>query len=141
VSSLQALPQGLLRVTMSVEIGYFFVRYLLPKFLQQYPQIKLEIILTNDRVDLIKDNIDLALRIGSSEDSTYIAKKFGVVRVGLFASKDYLKKNGVPKSPQELSRHDCILFNHKQLWNIWSLTNKSQIADVNVAGKFIANNF
>lgn len=141
VSSLQALPQGLLRVTMSVEIGYFFVRYLLPKFLQQYPKIKVETILTNDRVDLIKDNVDLALRIGTSEDSTYIAKKFGTVRVGLFASKEYLKKNGTPKTPQELSNHDCILFNHRQLWNTWFLTNKSQIADVNVDGKFVANNF
>ncbi|MES2769818.1 MAG: LysR family transcriptional regulator [Bdellovibrionota bacterium] len=141
VSSLQAIPQGLLRVTMSVEIGYFFVRYLLPKFLQQYPKIKLETILTNDRVDLIKDNVDLALRIGSSEDSTYIAKRFGVVRVGLFASKEYLEINGTPKSPQDLAKHNCILFSHRQLWNTWSLTNKSQIADVNVDGKYIANNF
>ncbi len=141
VSSLQATPQGLLRVTMSVEIGYFFVRYLLPKFLEQYPKIKLEAILTNDRVDLIKDNVDLALRIGASEDSTYIAKKFGAIRVGLFASKEYLKRNGTPNTPQELANHNCILFSHRQLWNTWSLTNKSQIADVNVDGKFVANNF
>lgn len=141
VSSLQAIPQGLLRVTMSVEIGYFFVKYLLPNFLQQYPKIKLETILTNDRVDLIKENVDIALRIGASEDSTYIAKKFGIVKVGLFASKDYLKKNGTPKTPQDLEKHDCILFTHNKLWNTWSLTNKSQIADVNVEGKYLANNF
>lgn len=141
VSSLQAIPQGLLRVTMSVEIGYFFAKYLLPKFLTQYPKIKFEIVLTNDRVDLIKDNVDLALRIGSSDDSTYIAKKFGVVRVGLFASKTYLDKHGTPKTPQDLTKHNCILFSHRQLWNTWSLTNKTQIADINVDGKYVANDF
>lgn len=141
VSSLQATPQGLLRVTMSVEIGYFFTRYLLPKFLQQYPKIKFEAILTNDRVDLIKENVDLAFRIGSSDDSTYIAKKFGHVRIGLFASQDYLKKKGTPEEPYDLEKHDCILFSHKNVWNTWVLSRGSQEIDVQVDGKYIANNF
>lgn len=141
VSSLQAIPQGLLRVTLSVEVGYFFVKYLLPKFLQQYPQVRVETILTNDRVDLIKENIDIALRIGSSEDSTYIAKKFGTIKTGLFASTEYLKKRGTPSTPQDLANHDCILFNYKQLWNTWNLTSKSQSVDAKVDGRYITNNF
>lgn len=141
VSSLQAIPQGILRVTMSVEVGYFFVRYLMPKFLQQYPKIKLETILTNDRVDLIKDNVDIALRIGTSDDSTYIARKFGHVRIGLFASQEYLKKHGIPEEPYDLEKHNCIMFSHKNVWNTWTLTRGSQEVDVQVDGTYITNNF
>ena len=141
VSSLQATPQGLLRVSMSVEVGYFFVRYLLPKFLSQYPKVKIETILTNERSDLIKENIDIALRIGENEDSSYIARKFGFVRIGLFATKSYLKKKGTPQEPYDLENHDCILFSHKSVWNNWILKCGSQEIDVNVNGPYIANNF
>lgn len=141
VSSLQATPQGLLRITLSVEIGYFFVKYLLPKFLQQYPKVNVETILTNDRVDLIKENVDLALRVGSSEDSTYIARKFGIIKTCLFASSQYLKEHGALKTPQDLQKHNCILFSHKQLWNTWLLLNKNQSIEVKVDGRYVSNNF
>lgn len=141
VSSLQAIPQGLLRVSMSVEVGYFFVRYLMPKFLQQYPKIKIETILTNERSDLIKENIDLALRIGEIHDSSYIATKFGHVRIGLFASKEYLDKKGYPQEPYDLENHDCILFSHKSIWNTWTLKCGAQEIDVKVDGTYISNNF
>ena len=110
VTQTQSTPQGLLRITAPVELGGALLPSVIEQFQKLYPEVQLEIILSDRTVDLVADGIDLAIRAGDLKDSTLIAKKIGSVYFAPFASPKYIKANGEPKSPKELQSHQCIQF-------------------------------
>ncbi|SMF89055.1 transcriptional regulator, LysR family [Azospirillum oryzae] len=101
-------PRGTLRVTMPVMFGQMRVAPLLPSYLRRYPGVSLEASLSDRVQRLIDDGFDLAIRAGRLADSTLIARRLRPLRRHVVASPDYLERRGVPQSPSDLSRHDCL---------------------------------
>lgn len=105
---LQEEPAGMLRITAQQEFGTDVIIPLLCRFRRQYPNIKLDILLTEEKLDLLEHNIDVAIRIGQLEDSTMIGKTIGEAKHLLCASPDYLKNNPAPQHPTELTDHPWL---------------------------------
>lgn len=103
-------PQGLLRITASPAIGHIVLPPLINEYMDKYPKVKVQLILTNRKVDLVQEGIDLAIRAGELEDSTLIARKLNDVKWKLYSSPQYIKKHGVPSSPGEIAKHAYISF-------------------------------
>src|SRR5207237_7414128 len=78
-------------------------------FVRAYPKIHVEIVVTSRRVNLIEENIDLALRAGALDDSTLVARKVGVAELGLYAAPSYIERRGHPRTFAALPTHDCLL--------------------------------
>ena len=104
-------PQGLLRITASPAIGHVVLPPLISDYMDKYPKVKIQLILTNRKVDLVQESIDLAIRAGQLEDSTLIARKLKEVKWKLYSSPKYIKTHGVPSSPAEIGKHSYISFN------------------------------
>ncbi len=105
----QAEPSGRLRVSMPADFATVVLGRLLGEFIARYPAISLELDLTPRRVDLIGENFDLALRMGSlPDDASLAARQVAVFSIGLYASPDYLKRRGVPSEPEALMEHDAL---------------------------------
>lgn len=102
-------PRGRLRVNSVPAFALNQLAPALSDFLARYPEVELEIALTDRVVDLLEENADVAIRVGPVEDPSLVARKIGEVRRGLFASPDYLARRGTPRSPEQLTDHDCIV--------------------------------
>ncbi|HEY0504889.1 MAG TPA: LysR family transcriptional regulator [Lysobacter sp.] len=100
---------GTLRVTASASFGRQYLSPLLPEFLALHPRVKLSINLTDQMLDLVSAGFDLAIRIGALDDSTLVARKLAVNHRVLCASPDYVRRYGMPRTPQELADHECVL--------------------------------
>lgn len=103
-------PQGPFKITAPIDVGNTVLPSLVPAFLKKYPKVELEILLTDDRVNFLSDQVDLAIRAGELKDSSLIAKKVGEVCFSLYASPKYLKSNPPPKSIADLESHMAIVF-------------------------------
>jgi len=106
---------------------------LLPKFLALYPDLKVELLLTNNAVDMLEEGIDVRLRIGGVDDSSMIARHLKTYPLVLCASPDYIQHHGLPKTPKQVSEHSCIIdsnFRIGKQWPIISPKGKSDIIDV-----------
>lgn len=101
---------GTLRITASVDVGQSLLAPMVAEVQKLHPKLKIELLITNRRVDLVGESVDVGIRAGAMKDSSMIAKKFFDVRFTLWASKEYLKKNGTPKDLKDLSKHTFIKF-------------------------------
>jgi DNA-binding transcriptional LysR family regulator len=108
VGSLQAKPQGLLRVTAPVNVG--FLSPIISDYLKRYPDVHLDLFCTARSVDLVEERFDLAIRAGALADSSLIAKSLGSAKWFVVAAPGYLKKYGRPRLPEELKSRACLLF-------------------------------
>lgn len=108
LQTLLELPRGLLRVTASVTTGRHLIVPQLTDFLARYPEVRVELELTNRRVELVEEAFDVALRVGALEPSSLIARVVGPLRTGLFASPAYLAAKGIPAEPSDLTGHRCL---------------------------------
>ncbi|WP_035481315.1 LysR substrate-binding domain-containing protein [Gallaecimonas xiamenensis] len=109
VSTLEGRLQGRLRITASTAFGERYVAPAVMRFLTLYPELKIDLILSNANLDLVADGIDLAIRLGNLEDSSHIAHKLAPRRLYICASPGYLSKAGVPDSLDDLKQHSCLL--------------------------------
>lgn len=103
-------PKGTLRITASVSFGLKCIVPLLPEFGVLYPDLTVDLYLTDTNVDLFTERIDLAIRLGLLTDSTLIAQQLMQTRYSVCASPQYLKQWGHPKSPGDIETHNCLLF-------------------------------
>ena len=108
VSQLQAAPRGRLRVNAPMSFGFLHLAPALGDFLTLYPEVELDVALTDRFIDLIDEGVDVAVRIGTLTDSSLVARRLASVRRVLCASPDYLKARGVPQTPDDLKGHDCL---------------------------------
>ncbi|MFK3824939.1 LysR family transcriptional regulator [Pseudomonas yamanorum] len=103
-------PRGELVVTAPVVFGRLHIVPVVAEFLAQYPEIDINLILTDRVVHLMEEHCDVAVRIGELPDSSLKAMQVGTVRRVVCASPAYLAARGVPAEPQDLAAHDCITF-------------------------------
>jgi len=133
VTGVQANPQGFLRISVPVTFGEMKLSSVLPKFLKKYPQMQLDIQLTDKKIDMLEEGVDVVIRIGGVDDSSLIAKKINTYPLILCASKNYLSEFGRPKKPQDISQHNCIIDSNFRIgkhWPIISPDNQTQSVTV-----------
>lgn len=110
VSAQALVVEGLLRVSVPATFGTLHVAPLVARFCATYPQVTVDLGLSDRYVDLLEERWDTALRIGQLADSNLIARRLAPMHLCLCASHDYLARRGVPRSPADLVAHDCLGF-------------------------------
>lgn len=108
VTDLQQVPRGKLRLTAPVTYGEATLAPLVNDFALRYPELQVEMQLTNQKLDLVAEGYDLAIRLGKLEDSSMMARRLGSRTLYVCASPDYLSSHGEPHSLSELGRHNCL---------------------------------
>jgi DNA-binding transcriptional LysR family regulator len=109
-SGTRAAPAGPVRIDMPVFYGKRFVMPLLAALMQRHPALQMDIRLADVQVDLVRDGVDLAVRIGQMRDSTLVARRVDQQGLVLCASRGYLARRGTPRRLEELAAHDAVVF-------------------------------
>ncbi len=109
VGALQAEPRGEIRLAAPVSFGQFHIAPRLPAFLARYPKLRVRFDLNDRMVDLVSEKLDLAIRItGRLRDASLVQRRLCPIRFVVCAAPDYLRRNGIPRAPAELPRHNCL---------------------------------
>lgn len=135
VSQLQSSPTGLIKVTAPATYGERYLAPLLNEFIEQYPQLDLDLILTNQKLDLIESGIDIAIRLGRLEDSTLVAKRLTSRQLHICASPKYIDKYGEPHTLSELNNHQCLVGSLQH----WRFKDKNREKSIRVTGRIKCN--
>ncbi|MET3591240.1 MULTISPECIES: LysR family transcriptional regulator [Mesorhizobium] len=139
LSEARAEPSGTIRISAPVGFGAYFLNGAVVDFLAMYPKTKVELRLTDDRLNLVEDGIDLAFRTGVLQDSTLIARKLGSTHRLFCASPEYIARRGAPERPADLAGHDCVIAGSSAAGINWVLDGPNGHETVTVAGRFAAN--
>jgi len=132
-------PKGVLTVNSSPGFAKHQLLPYLPKFLSQHPELELNLQLTGEKVDLIKDNVDVAIRLGQLENSNLIARKLGESHRIICASPDYINKFGAPKKPSDLKQHNCLSITTNVAFNHWNFIVSRKKQTVSASGNFVTD--
>ncbi|MEW5183004.1 LysR family transcriptional regulator [Klebsiella aerogenes] len=121
VERLRLAPAGTLRVSAPVSFGASIIAPLTASFLQAWPEVRVELDLTNRMVDLVDEGIDLAIRIGDIQRTDLVAKYLAPYRMAICAAPDYLARHGTPQTPADLAGHQCLSHTVWTARNEWRL--------------------
>jgi DNA-binding transcriptional LysR family regulator len=110
ITGAQTVPSGPLRISVSAAYGTFRLLPLMPTFTELYPQIDIEISISDKIIDFVEEGFDLAIRLGIPQDSRLVAFKLEDAMLGVFGTPTYLAKKGEPRGIDDLSEHDCIQY-------------------------------
>ncbi len=130
----QKRPEGLLRITVPVILTQEPFFNFMSAFLKDHPRIQVELVVSNLMLDLVAENIDVALRTGELQDSSVIARRLGTSVYCLVAAPEYLKARTLPAEPADLQAHDCVMFNAKNNERDWDLVSGRRKVRVRVSG-------
>lgn len=131
---------GTLRVSASVGFGMVAIEPLLPAFWAEFPNVIVDLSLSDEMVDLYLDRTDIAFRVGSLASSSLTALKLGIAPRKIVASPDYLARYGTPQTASDLAQHRCLGFNFRRSAPVWPLQEGGRIVDRGVTGPLLANN-
>lgn len=131
---------GPLRIASSGSFGRIQIAPRLHGFLQQHPDVTIDLQLSDENVDLVSEGIDVAVRIGELKDSGLIARPIGLTRRRVFAAPSYLEQHGVPATPDDLSDHNCLVFNQLEQSDHWRFEHSGQSRTIQVQGNVRSNN-
>lgn len=121
VERLRTAPAGRLRISAPTTFGACAIAPAVATFLQRYPEVRVELELSNRVVSLVEEGFDLAVRIGDLHDADLVAKPLSLYRMVVCAAPDYLRAFGTPRSPQDLSGHRCLshmVWNRRNAWHL-----------------------
>jgi DNA-binding transcriptional LysR family regulator len=131
---------GNLRIGSSVSFGRLQIAARLPGFLTQYPQVHVDLQLSDQNQDLVSEGLDVTFRIGELNDSGLIARRIGTTHRVTVAAPVYLRQHGQPQTPEELSGHNCLQFNLLSSQNLWVYENDTRRHEVRIKGTAQSNN-
>jgi len=137
VSDAGGRPHGTLRVTAPVGFAESLLMPQIIEFNQLYPELSLELLLHDRYTDLVEERIDVAIRLGTLQDSSYIGRQLSPMEFYIVASPHYLEKNGVPQIPEQLCEHRCLIFPRGGHNSSWFFKRKQKIQEVNIKGRHL----
>ncbi|HKE17630.1 MAG TPA: LysR family transcriptional regulator [Kofleriaceae bacterium] len=137
VSQMQAAPRGLLRATAPLSFG--MLGPMVAEYLRRHPDVQVELVCTDRRVDLVDEGFDVAIRAGPLDDSTLIARSLGVLKRVLVASPAYLRRRGSPRAPADLTQHACISFGAGAAPSVWTLHAGERLVEVRITPRYSVN--
>src|ERR1700756_1864832 len=132
-------PTGRLVVSAPVGFGRLHVSPVMSAYLKRYPEVSGELRLEDRVVNLVEDGVDLAVRIGQLPDSSLVARPVGEMRRVVVASRDYLRRRGEPKAPQEIAAHDTIQFGAMTAGPDWRFVEDGHEIRIAVTPRFSSN--
>jgi DNA-binding transcriptional LysR family regulator len=139
IASTRLSPRGHLRVHVFPTFAVDHLAPALPDFLARYPRIACDFLVTNRSVDLIADNVDIALRVGQLRDSSLMAYKIADLTQIVCASPKYLARHGRPQQPADLAKHSCLTLSHFPNAGTWPFRVNGQLVEVAVKGPVAAD--
>ncbi|GBQ86844.1 transcriptional regulator [Gluconacetobacter johannae DSM 13595] len=131
---------GTVRINASVGFGVRGIEPFLPEFWRTYPNIVVDLSLSDEIVDLYLDRTDIAFRVGPLADSGLVARKLGTARRMIVAAPDYLACRGTPRTVADLPAHNCLGFNFRRAAPVWPLRDGGRAVERVVGGTLLANN-
>ena len=141
VAQLEASPRGLLRVNAPVVFGRRHIAPHIAEFLERFPDVSIDLTLTDHFVDVIESGADVVVRVGGLNDSSLIARRLAPNRRVLVASPAYLERYGAPETPQDLQDHRCLVYKLHVSMAEWMIRDpEGQSHSVKVRGPLTANN-
>lgn len=132
-------PRGLLRVTTSGIFGIGVLDHVIVDYLNRYPHVQVEVSLSERIVDLVEEGFDMALRIASRVDGSMVARPVMRAPLVACASPAYISKHGAPRMPQDLERHNCLVFMRSPIGPNWIFHKSGKRVAVQVSGNFRAD--
>lgn len=120
---MSARPRGLVRLAVPMSFGLRWVAPLMPAFFREYPDVAIDLHLSDAAVDLVGQGFDAALRIAVLPDSSLVARRLCPVAQVVVASPEYLQTRGVPRHPSELADHPCLGYAYRARSDVWRFTN------------------
>lgn len=131
-------PKGQLRITASMSFGLAHLAAAISDYLTRYPEVSVDMLMVDRSVNLIEDRVDLAVRISGELDPGLVARRIAPCRSVVCASPAYIERHGMPKSPAELSRHNCLTYSNFGKGE-WHFTRAKEQISVPVSGNLSAN--
>ncbi|HEX2604581.1 MAG TPA: LysR family transcriptional regulator [Oxalicibacterium sp.] len=110
IGKAQLAPSGVVRVALSAAIGRMYLVPRLPAFFAHYPEVKIDLNVSERHINLVEEGIDIAIRVGNLNDSTLVSRRIGTATFATVASRAYLEKYGVPEKPSDLEHHQCLTY-------------------------------
>ncbi len=139
VGTMQGVARGRLRVASPVTFGRSLLSPVLSGFLHAHPEIRVELELTNRKVDPAEEGFDVVIRLGPLDDSSLIAKDLGALTFALCASPRYLEQGSTPAHPDDLAQHKVIDFFGGADHRVWTFQRRSESVGIEVTPRFDAN--
>jgi DNA-binding transcriptional LysR family regulator len=137
----QKTPEGMLRISVPVILGQEPFLNFLSGFLKSQPRIRIDLFITNLFLDLVAENIDVAIRFGELQDSSVVATRIGKSIRYVVAAAEYLKGRKLPIEPADLKLHDCVMLNARNSETDWDLVNGRKKARIRVSGPISSRDF
>lgn len=137
----QKNPEGLLRITVPVALGQQAFLEFLSAFLKAQPRIRIDLFITNTFLDLVAENVDVAIRFGELRDSSVVATRIGKNVRYVAATPEYLKGRKLPTEPADLAQHDCVMLHAKNNEADWDLSSGRRKVRVHVSGPVSSRDF
>ncbi|WP_394521353.1 LysR family transcriptional regulator [Pantoea sp. SGAir0184] len=120
-SDIQATPRGLLRIAAPLAFGEMHLGKIVSRYLEQFPEVSAGVVLEDNYIDLLEERIDVAIRIGHLDDPTLVTRRLAPCKMVLCASTDFLKKYGMPETPDDLSRMPRLAFSQAISAGDWTI--------------------
>ena len=133
----QAEPRGTLRITASNSVGNMLLPEVLLAFLEAHPQVRATVELTDRVVDLVQEGFDLAIRAGPLADSSLVVQRLADLDMHVYASAGYLERYGRPRTPDDLARHQVLVFS--SVGDAWTFVSRRRAVTVKVEGRLVVN--
>jgi DNA-binding transcriptional LysR family regulator len=134
-----SVPRGTLRVTAGHTFGRRYLGPAVCDFLERYPEVTVDLSLNDRFVDIVEEGFDLAIRIGRLEESSLVARRLSSTQLVVCGAPAYLRRAGTPAQPQDLARHDCLVYRYAPEADVWSFSRGAEAVRVKVAGCLRAN--
>ncbi|HTB65636.1 MAG TPA: LysR substrate-binding domain-containing protein [Steroidobacteraceae bacterium] len=137
----QQMPEGMLRISVPVILGQTPFLNFLSEFLKTHARIRIDLFITNTFLDLVAENLDVAIRFGEMKDSSVVATRIGKSIRYVVAAPQYLKGRNPPVEPADLTQHDCVMLHARNNETDWDLVNGRKKARVHVSGPISSQDF
>ena len=133
-------PSGVLRISVPVALGRLYVQDIVTEYLQRFPKVHAVVDFSDRYVNLLEEKYDVAVRIGSLDDSGLIARRIAPNMRVLVASREYVLRNGLPETPADLAAHNCLCYSHyPSLGTVWRFMRGDETAAVKASISMMSN--
>jgi DNA-binding transcriptional LysR family regulator len=140
ISRLHDEPRGVLKINAPMSFGTLHLGDIVAEFMARYPELRVELVLSDRFIDPLEEGVDVTVRIGALADSSLIARRLAPARRALVASPEYLRRDGAPRTPADLARHRCLAYGHMAAVHRWQLVQGTEVASVPINSTLCSNN-
>lgn len=131
---------GLLKISAPVPFGLMFISTRIIRFQQHFPQLKINLNLTDQQLNLVEENIDVAFRLGHLTQPNLVVRKIGESPIVMVATPAYLSKRGVPQKPKDLVIHNCLIYTLQDNPRVWSFYGRKSPEFISITSYYESNN-